>query len=97
MSIPGASGLRVEFNVFVLESNFDYLYYGVGRNNDVASAIGVLSGSFVPDPIDIGVGAVWFRFTSDYSLQLDGFSLTFTATVRKFKVAIIILHDIKEG
>ena len=84
LSIPGASGLRVEFNTFVLENNHDYLYYGVGQDNAVARAIGRLSGRSLPDPIDFGVGVVWFRFISDVSIQLNGFSLTFTATIRKF-------------
>ena len=84
VSIPAVSGIRVEFSDFELENTFDHLYYGVGRNNAVASAIGELSGSFTPDPIYFRVGVVWFRFISDGSLQSNGFYLTFTATVRKF-------------
>ena len=84
VSIPAASGIRVEFNDFDMEYSLDHLYYGVGRSNAIASAIGVLSGRVLPAPIDFGVGVVWFRFISDASIQSDGFSLTFTATLRKF-------------
>ena len=83
VSIPAASGIRVEFNAFALENTHDNLFYGVGRNNEIASAIGTLSGNFVPDPVDFGVGVVWFRFISDQSIELNGFSLTFSATFRK--------------
>ena len=83
VSIPAANGIRVEFNAFALENRHDNLYYGVGRNTAVSSAIGTLSGTFIPDPIEFGVNVVWFRFISDSSIQSDGFSLTYR--VRKFK------------
>ena len=87
VSVPAASRIRVEFNVFALENNHDNLYYGVGRNNAVASALGTLSGTFIPDPIEFEDGVVWFRFISDQSVEYNGFSFTFSATVRKFTEA----------
>ena len=79
VSVPAASALRVVFNSFELESNYDYLYYGVGTNNHFNSAIGAFSGNTLPDQVDFEVGMVWFRFTSDGSVQYKGFSLTYTA------------------
>ena len=84
VSIPAASGIHVKFNDFALENDYDTLYYGVGQNNDVSSAIGALSGDSILDAIDFRVGVVWFRFTTDSSVQLNGFSLTFTAIFSKF-------------
>ena len=90
VSVPQASSMQVTFNFFELESNYDFLYYGVGQNNDLNRAIGSLSGTTLPDPIDFRVGVVWFRFTSDGSVQYNGFSLTYTATIGMLSSIFII-------
>ena len=84
MSIPAGSALRVEFNAFKLEVCCDHLYYGVGQTKDKASAIDSFSGSDIPDPIYLTGELAWFRFTSDSSVEHNGFSLTYTATIGKF-------------
>ncbi|XP_072039119.1 scavenger receptor cysteine-rich domain-containing protein DMBT1-like [Amphiura filiformis] len=86
ISVPEASSMQVVFNFFSVENNYDFLYYGVGQNNDVGRAIGSLTGNSLPDPIDFRVGVVWFRFTSDSSVQYDGFSLTYTTTIESTPV-----------
>ena len=83
VQIPTASALHVKFDAFELENRYDSLYYGLGENTDLASAIDSFSGSVIPDPIDLTGGLAWFRFISDGSVEYNGFSLTYTATLGK--------------
>lgn len=81
VQIPNVSELKVTFTVFSVENNYDYLYYGVGQGEDTSRPIGQLTGNTLPDDIDFRVGVLWFRFTSDGSIQSDGFSFNWEATV----------------
>ena len=100
VQIPNVSELKVTFTVFSVENNYDYLYYGVGQGEDTSRPIGQLTGNTLPDDIDFRVGVLWFRFTSDGSIQSNGFSFNWEATVCKLtpdlKVISILFNNIDE-
>ena len=78
IDIPNVDGIRIEFQAFDLESYYDYFYYGVGTMYDADEHYEV-TGSFVPDPVELMTNTLWGRFTSDSGIEYYGFSFTWQA------------------
>ena len=89
IEVPGALFLRICFDAFDVETNWDNLYYGVG-DVDPGQSTGVLTGSSIPADIVITDNRVWFYLYTDEINDYDicgttciGFSLTWCASTGK--------------
>ena len=80
ISVPQTTNIQIHFDDFELEINYDFLYYGIGNNPDIANAVGSFTGLTEPDDFMIQSGTVWFLFTSDFTSNFRGFSLTWMAS-----------------
>lgn len=72
--------LKLDFSVFNLEDNFDYLYVYDGPNTS-STLLATLSGTAIPASItaDNASGQLTLRFTSDGSAVRVGFQATLTS------------------
>ena len=74
IDIPGASAITITFqDRFLLEANFDKLYYGTGLVADTSLAVGTLSSYILPPPLTLYSSTVWLRFISDDNVVYEGF------------------------
>ncbi len=76
---PNATSLDVNFSLFDIELNYDYLY--VYDGNSIASpqiAGSPFTGTVSPGIFNTTTGAVTFRFTSDLSTTRPGFIANYT-------------------
>ena len=73
------SSITITFEDFLLELNFDYLYYGTGIDADVSKAEGCITGYELPVPLTLTSGVVWLRFQSDKNAPYRGFLLNWVA------------------
>ncbi|XP_077981827.1 cubilin-like [Glandiceps talaboti] len=68
----------VKINSFDLEANFDWLEIGEGsREDDFSSLLYRLTGTTVQGSYSTDTDQVWTLFTSDGSVPLSGFNITF--------------------
>ena len=88
VDIPGAITFNIEFQEFLLETNFDFLYYGNNTLPLEDEALDYFTGYSLPPSLDIPGQTIWFIFTSDGSNSYKGFELTWKATG---KLAIIVV------
>ncbi|KAJ8020947.1 Enteropeptidase [Holothuria leucospilota] len=73
--------MKVAFEFFDLETDYDFLTVGHGNSpDDDSSVIEVLTGSSLPRNIVSPLSSMWIRFTSDHSVRKAGFTLNVTAT-----------------
>lgn len=73
LSVPGASKIRVKFDAFNLESNYDFLYLLNGSGSTVATYTGN-KGAFTS--ADVAGDTVTLRFVSDYSVNAAGYKVS---------------------
>ncbi|XP_072044954.1 CUB domain-containing protein 2-like [Amphiura filiformis] len=73
--------IDIVFHYFDLENSYDFLEYGTGSIVD--DVVGRFTGDDIPDPFRISLlsESMWFHFTSDSSVNYDGFIFTWKATV----------------
>ncbi|XP_072016849.1 scavenger receptor cysteine-rich domain-containing protein DMBT1-like [Amphiura filiformis] len=70
-----ANRIRIIFQEFDLEADYDILTYGVDNGTETTE----LSGSLIPDPIELMTDSMWFEFTTDGSLNYHGFAFMWEA------------------
>ena len=72
--VTGAK-IKVEFTMFSLESNWDYLYIYDGQNT-TSPSLGTFTGGTSPGTVVAtnSAGALTFRFTSDYGVNEAGWT-----------------------
>ena len=80
---PGSEDAKVcvDFQSFDIESNYDYLYIYDGTSTS-ATQIGQYTGTNSPGTVTAtnAAGALTFRFTSDYSVNKEGWVATVTCS-----------------
>ncbi|XP_030829981.1 uncharacterized protein LOC578975 isoform X2 [Strongylocentrotus purpuratus] len=68
-----------KFHTFDLESGYDFLRIGSGLNaSDLTSQLGHLSGSSLPDEVVSINNEMWLNFSSDSSVNRNGFWIEIT-------------------
>lgn len=76
---PNATSLDINFNLFDLELNYDYLYVYDGNSIAAAQIPGSpFTGTNSPGAFTTSTGAITFRFTSDISTVKPGFLASYT-------------------
>ncbi|XP_070564553.1 cubilin-like [Ptychodera flava] len=65
------------FNDFELEDRYDNLLVGIG-NDPYSEPDWTLTGSDLPDDIEIRSSTAWLRFRSDFSIAKKGFDISYT-------------------
>ena len=80
LEVPGAVIFNIAFLELILESNFDYLYYGNTTLPNKDEALGSLTGYELPSSLEIRGETAWFIFTSDLNGNYKGFYLTWQTT-----------------
>ncbi|OWY20584.1 hypothetical protein C7N43_08065, partial [Sphingobacteriales bacterium UPWRP_1] len=75
----GAQCIALNFTTFNLENNFDYLFIYSG-NSAAAPLVGQYTGTTSPGSLTINSNCVTIRFTSDGSVTLAGFAMTWAPT-----------------
>ena len=76
---PNASSLDLDFNMFDVELNWDYLYVYDGPDDQSPQIPGSpFTGSVGPGQFTTSTGAITFRFTSDGATVAPGFLATYT-------------------
>ncbi len=76
---PGATSIDVDFTLFDVESNFDYLYIYDGLDDGAPQIPGSpFTGLNSPGSFTTSTGAVTFRFTSDGATVAPGFLATYS-------------------
>lgn len=79
---PGATALTVDFSMFNIELNYDYLYIYDGNSTAATQIAGSpFTGTTSPGSFTTSTGAVTFRFTSDVSTVDPGFLATYTCNI----------------
>jgi Zn-dependent metalloprotease len=95
---PGLSGakLKVNFTSFSLEDGYDFLYVYDG-SDDSAPLVGVFTGESLP-PVIIASsdgGQLTFRFSSDASVNYDGWEAQFSCVGSQVNPTIVFNDVIK--
>ena len=79
ISPPNATSLDVNFSLFDVESNYDYLYVYDGNSIAATQIAGSpFTGTTSPGVFTTSSGAITFRFTSDLSTTRPGFIASYT-------------------
>lgn len=79
VSPPGAVSIDVNFSMFDVETDWDYLYIYDGPDTQSSQIAGSpFTGTNSPGQFTSSTGAVTFRFTSDISTVAPGFMATYT-------------------
>lgn len=85
---PNAVSLDIDFSMFDIEANWDYLYVYDGPNDQAPQISGSpFTGTAGPGQFTTSTGAVTFRFTSDVSTVAPGFLATYTCNTVPAPVA----------
>ena len=79
ISIPEVNSIRIVFQDFKTEHQFDYLYFGIGEYARESNAIGSFHGWDLPKAFTLQSSSVWFLFISNEAVTYSGFSLTWEA------------------
>jgi len=84
----GAVSLDIDFSLFDVETNWDYLYIYDGASTASPQIAGSpFTGVSSPGQFTTSTGAVTFRFTSDISTVKPGFLATYTCTTQPAPIA----------
>lgn len=79
VSPDGATSLDINFSMFDVEANYDYLYIYDGNSTSAAQIAGSpFTGTSSPGSFTTSTGAVTFRFTSDGATNTPGFLATYS-------------------
>lgn len=85
---PNAVSLDLDFSLFDIETNWDYLYIYDGASTASPQIAGSpFTGTNSPGQFTTSTGAVTFRFTSDVSTVDPGFLATYTCTTQPAPIA----------
>lgn len=83
ISPPGATSLDIDFTMFDVELNYDYLYVYDGNNDQAPQIPGSpFTGTTGPGTFTTSTGAVTFRFYSDGATVTPGFEATYTCNTQ---------------
>lgn len=78
---PNATSIDVDFSMFNIEANWDYLYVYDGPDTQSPQIAGSpFTGTVGPGQFTTSSGSVTFRFTSDVSTVAPGFLATYTCS-----------------
>lgn len=79
VGFPDAQKIRLIFNVLQLEDSKDELFVGTGSAIDVRSPLQTYNRPYniPPAPLDLEAEYVWFHLETDFSINLDGYNITF--------------------
>eukprot|EP00058_Branchiostoma_floridae_P008085 XP_002593573.1 hypothetical protein BRAFLDRAFT_125152 [Branchiostoma floridae] len=80
ITAPTGSTIRLTFDEFDVELNYDFLYIYDG-SSDSAPQLQRLTGSQGVDPITSTSNMVFLRFTSDQSVTAHGFQFSYTSII----------------
>jgi hypothetical protein len=90
-----AVSLDIDFSMFDVETNWDYLYIFDGNNSAAPQIAGSpFTGTNSPGQFTTSTGAVTFRFTSDISTVAPGFMATYTCNTLPPPVASFASGDL---
>lgn len=79
---PGATELAIDFSMFDIELNYDYLYIYDGNSTSATQIPGSpFTGTSSPGSFTTSTGAVTFRFTSDGATVDPGFLATYSCNI----------------
>lgn len=85
---PNAVTLDIDFSLFDVETDWDYLYIYDGASTASPQIAGSpFTGTNSPGQFSTSTGAVTFRFTSDISTVDQGFLATYTCTTQPAPIA----------
>lgn len=85
---PNATSLDIDFTMFDVEANFDYLYVFDGPDDQSPQLAGSpFTGTTGPGQFTTSTGAVTFRFTSDGATVTPGFLANYTCNTVPAPVA----------
>lgn len=85
---PGATSIDVDFSMFDVELNWDYLYVFDGANDQAPQISGSpFTGTQGPGSFTTSTGAVTFRFYSDGATVTPGFQATYTCNTQPAPIA----------
>ncbi len=77
---PGATQITLNFSVFNLENNYDFLWVFDGDNPN-ASLIGKYTGTTLPPTLTANSGKMFLDFRTDCATTAEGFVASYTANV----------------
>lgn len=80
IDVPDMDSVTISFQIFLLEPNFDYLYYGTGLDASISNSDGSLTGYTTPDAFTLPSTTVWLIFESDRNVGASGFLLDWVAS-----------------
>lgn len=90
-----AISMDIDFSMFDVETNWDYLYIHDGASIAAPQIAGSpFTGTNSPGQFTTSSGAVTFRFTSDISTVAPGFLATYTCTTQPAPVASFAAGDL---
>jgi len=79
---PNASSLNIDFSIFDVELNYDYLYIYDGPDENATQIPGSpYTGTTAPLPFTTSSGSVTFKFTSDGATVTPGFLGSYTCNI----------------
>lgn len=85
---PGATALDIDFSLFDIENNYDYLYIYDGPDNNAPQIAGSpFTGTVSPGQFTTSTGAVTFRFYSDGATVRPGFIADYNCVMQAAPVA----------
>lgn len=79
ISPAGATTVTLTFSAFDTEADFDFLYIYKGEEAIETMELQKLSGSTVPEPIEIDSGVVLLKFVTDVGIGGQGWALSYTS------------------
>ena len=75
----GATSITLNFSVLQVEPGYDYVRVYDG-DSDAAPLLGQFTGTSLPSAVTSSGGSMYVRFTSDNTVQYDGWGASYTST-----------------